>query len=496
MPLLGARDVDQLPPRIQRFRIRLMWFDFKITHVPGKELYTADTLSRAPGREPSNADMVFQTETSAFVNLVHKSLPASDQRLESIRSHQWEDDVLREILTYVQEGWPDRSQIKGIAKKYLPYQSDLTTIDDLLLMGTRIVIPSSLRPDILSRLHEGHQGITKCRQLARDAVWWPGVGSDIEDLIKGCHQCQKKSTNNLEPLIPSPVPQQALHKIATDLFHIGKDNYIVVVDFYSRYPEYAKLESTTSSTVISHMKSIFARHGIPKVVCSDNWPQYSSIEFADFSRSYGFTHVTSSPGHPSGNGEAERAVRTVKELVKQADPYIALLNYRNTPIRNGFSPAELLMNRKLNTKIPILPQKLNPNPPDMTTVQQRVESYRMQMKSNFDKRHSTHNLTDLRQGDEVWIKDRNETGSVMENGNHERSFVISTPKGTFTRNRIQLSKLPSKLDDSVPSDDITSSSVSAPDNSAKPATTPDTSGDSRQTRCGRKIMPPIRYRDK
>ena len=74
---------------------------------------------------------------------------------------------------YVQEGWQDNSMVKGIAKKYVPYRSELNVVDDILLMGSRIVIPSSLRPDILSKLHEGHQGITKYCELARDAVWWP-----------------------------------------------------------------------------------------------------------------------------------------------------------------------------------------------------------------------------------------------------------------------------------------------------------------------------------
>ena len=103
------------------------------------------------------------------------------------------------------------------------------------------------------------------------------------------------------------------------------------MDYYSRYIEVQKLTSLTSASVITAMKAVFSRHGIPTTVVSDNGPQYSSLEMREFAESYGFTHITSSPHYPQANGEAERAVRTAKNLLKDSlDPYMALLSYRAT----------------------------------------------------------------------------------------------------------------------------------------------------------------------
>ena len=99
----------------------------------------------------------------------------------------------------------------------------------------------------------------------------------------------------------------------------------------------AKLEQTTSRCVISHMSSIVARHGIPELVVSNNGPQYSSEIFKEFARNYGFGHITSNPHYSQANGEAERAVQTIKGLLKKiTDPSLAMLGYRSTPLALGY----------------------------------------------------------------------------------------------------------------------------------------------------------------
>lgn len=113
--LLGtAKSLDQLPPRIQRMKMRLMGFSDTIIHVPGKELYTADTLSRAP---VTNANFIEDLTgvVDVFANVVMQGLPATDSRIEEIRQHQLEDETCQEISKYVR-GWPEKENLKGMVR--------------------------------------------------------------------------------------------------------------------------------------------------------------------------------------------------------------------------------------------------------------------------------------------------------------------------------------------------------------------------------------------
>ena len=91
-----------------------------------------------------------------------------------------------------------------------------------------------------------------------------------------------------------------------------------MVDYYSKFFEVSHLPNSKSKTVINHIKPQLARYGIPEVIVSDNGPELSSHEFAEFAREYGFKHITSSPRYPQSNDLAERAVQTAKNLMKKA----------------------------------------------------------------------------------------------------------------------------------------------------------------------------------
>ena len=248
--------------------------------------------------------------------------------------------------------------------------------------------------------------------------------------------CQFQQTK-YEPLIPSELPANPWQKVGTDLFVWDNATYLLVVDYYSCFIEIAKLSRTTSHGVIDHLKSIFARHSIPQVVVSDNGPQYASSLFKDFANQYGFHHNISSPRYPQGNGEAERAVRTVKRLLlKSKDPYLDLLSYSSTPLKIGYSPAELLIGRNLRSNLPTT-QQLKPHTPNQK-VRFKDLKIKESQKRYYDRRHR---VPPLRTGDGVWIPDQDIHGTVQAE-HSTRSYTVCTPSGIISRNRRDLNLYP------------------------------------------------------
>ena len=374
---------------------------------------------------------------------VLKELPVTEDRLNEFRLRQKQDEVCNQVMKYCIHGWPDKNNINDAIKPYWQHISDLTVQEELLLHGKRLVVPLSMRLDILDKIHTGHLGITKCRERASTSVWWPGMSKQVEDLVRNCQVCIRERQNKAEPLISSVLPERPWQNTCIDLFELNGKKYLIVVDYFSRYPEIALLNSTTSTNVITHMKSCFARHGIPDIVISDNGPQFKSTEFMKFSSSYGFKHQTSSPRYSQANGEIERSVKTVKSLLKKSqDPYIALMAYRATPLENGYSPAELLFGRKIQTTLPLIPQNLVPTWPYIVTVREREENIKKRQKNNYDARHGVKILQNLEPKDKVWIPDRKESGTIENKLNMPRSYIVETPTGMVRRNRRHLIEVP------------------------------------------------------
>ena len=139
------------------------------------------------------------------------------------------------------------------------------------------------------------------------AVWWPGLSREILDLVQQCRVCALQSDNKPEPLITTHLPDRPWQIVATDLFELKDVDYLIVIDYFSRYVKVAAMHKTTkSSGVIRALKSIFARHGIPEQVRSNNGPQFDSAEISYFAKEWGFKHSTSSPRFPQANVDVEQ----------------------------------------------------------------------------------------------------------------------------------------------------------------------------------------------
>ena len=227
VPLLSHKGLDSLPPRILRFRLRKMRYDYEIKHVPGKLLHTADALSRAPLKDTINSNEVSQAEDIEFhMSSVISTLPVSDSKLNTFSQEQAEDSVCNTLISYCQNGWPSKSSLPSCMKPYWKFQGDFSLHGNLLLYQDRVTIPHKLQEQILQKLHQGHQGIQRCRLRAKSSVWWLNISRDINSFVQQCPECMKMLTPPREPLITSPLPSHPWEKVASDLFHLNNSTYV------------------------------------------------------------------------------------------------------------------------------------------------------------------------------------------------------------------------------------------------------------------------------
>ena len=225
-------------------------------------------------------------------------------------------------------------------------------------------------------------------------------------MVQGCEFCQsKRPKQKKEPMISTIFPERPWQHIGTDLCDFESRKYLVIMDYFSRYLEITPIVSSSAKAVIPKFKAIFARWGIPEEVTSDNWPPYSSTEFANFANEYGFKITTSSPGFPQANGLAEKGVQIAKKILSQTDPFIALMTYRDTAISaTGLSPNEIVLGRKVRTRLPCLDKKLQLKPGLTKNITFRDKQVKASYQENYNRRHSVMPLPTLDSGDRVRIK--------------------------------------------------------------------------------------------
>ena len=452
IPLLTTKTIDTAPLRCQCLLIRMMRFNPEPVYVSGKQLVIADALSRKSQGVPRADDIELEEEVTAHVDAVRTHWPASSEKQSALMKATDDNPTLRKIISYIMDGWPRHSSTVGEdAAPYHSMKAELSVSNGLVIYRDRIVIPPAIRTDILERLHESHQGLTKCQARAQSCVWWPGITRDFTELVNNCMECrEKRPTQRSEPLMPSELPERPWQSLAADLFELKNKHYLVVIDYYSRWIEIKPLYTNcTAPSVTAKMKAIFAVHGIPDIIRSDNGPQFTSNEYIQFAASYGFEIVTSSPHFTQSNGMAERAVQTSKNILQQQDVDIALLNYRNTPHSStGKRPAEALMGRKIRGRVPVLTKLRNPKDHNRDEIASADRKAKAQHKVAYDQHHGTKQLPEIKPGQSVLLKNDNEnswdrTGIVMASDPQIRSHLVLTPEGVFRRNRKHIQKVPS-----------------------------------------------------
>ena len=205
-----------------------------------------------------------------------------------------------------------------------------------------------------------------------------------------------------------------------------------------------KLDNLSSKNTIDYLKGLFSRYGIPDEIITDNGPQFSSAEFQQFAQKSGFIHATSSPHFQQANGQAERAVQTVKRLIKKSDePHKALLDYRNTPLDIGYSAAQLFLGRRLKTSLPTSAPLLQPQGLDLHEVHDRLKTRQIKAKFYYE-RHSGKDLKPLKIGESVVMATgkKKALATVIKRHDAPRSYILQSRDGRmYRRNRKHLQVL-------------------------------------------------------
>ena len=463
-PLVGllTKPIASSSLRIQRMRLQLQRFDFVLTYKPGKDLHIADALSRAP--HPALYEEDPSQNSNEHVHAILESVIPSVEVRSRYATATAEDPTLQLIQELMQHGWPEHKKNCPVpAKPFWEIRHELAVTEGLLLRGEAIVIPVTLRPEILRRIHDGHFGEVKCVERARSAVYWPGYVEQVRNVVAACTICQEnRHKNPAQPFRPVDLPDHPFEKVGTDLFEYSGIHYFLAVDYYSKWPCVAPLKSLTTSSVLAEMDRIFADFGTPSLMVSDNGPQYGSAECRAYCKAKGIRHVTSSPEYPKSNGMAERTVQTVKErLLKMFQEgrtlWDALASIRSTPIGGSLpSPAVLLQGRNLRGTLPFSPPALQPRTVKPEVVKQLLQ--RQQSTAAFNKARSPDVRSSfLRVGQAVRVHITEKRSSKWIPGvisavcQQPNSYVVRTNDGRlFRRNRVAINAVRESVTSTAP----------------------------------------------
>lgn len=430
--------------RLKRLRLKLLPYKFDLKYLPGKSMVIADLLSR----NFLNKNIEDDESMRDVIHTVGVQFDCSDSHLKKLKAETANDVVLSTILKFYIEGWPKSLHESGDLSHYYKMRNDITVENGLIYFEERLIVPPAYRKRILHLLHETHLGLHKTKDMAKRFFYWPGVMSDVINVVTTCKVCQRfQRSKTKEPLLSHEIPPIPFYKVGMDILEFSGKYYLVVIDYYSRWIELTQLKDKSSTTIIKCLKSMFSSFGIPKLVIADNNP-FSSLEFRNFSDEWNFNINTSSPYYPKSNGLAEKAVGVVKSMLKKCcyendDLELYLLNYRNSPVAGlSYSPSQLLQSRFLRTKLPVVDRHLLPK---------IISDPKVCNKDNQSVYYNQHCIRPVEfvEGDQVLVQDKFSKlwsfGVIVKKLNF-RSYLVKLGGKLYRRNSVFIKKYKGDFD--------------------------------------------------
>ena len=271
--------------RLFRLKQRSLPWYFKISHLSGKSNLAADATSRHPASTASinllsAEDM---TECALMAAIKHGTTAELSLTWELIATETQRDPTMNTLLTCIQNGFQEEHLHNPLLKPYWKYRDALYELDGVILYDDRVVVPPSLRKQVIDTLHAAHQGVSSMTARAHAISFWPGMTTDIDSVRASCNDCIKNAPSKprLPPATFNP-PSTPFEAIVADFFQCAGHHYLVVADRLSAWPDIFKCTPGSPQSgaegLIGCLRNYFARFGVPTELSSDGGPEFIACQ--------------------------------------------------------------------------------------------------------------------------------------------------------------------------------------------------------------------------
>ena len=483
LKILGDRELGEIDnPRILNFKEKTLRWSFKVVHVPGVLHKIADATSRSPVGETSGVkrcntmdictedldESIRSWALAGLCSIGGKGFEAMSWKTLDRESSG--DEVIMDLRKMIAGGISgDKTEWPGNLLEFFPKREDLTCVDNVVMVGTRVVVPKTLRRLAADILHSGHCGVSGMSERAREVMYWPGMQGDLEGRRSRCRTCVRIAPS--QPSAPPtelPTPDYPFQQVSTDYFEVSGKHYMVFVCRYSNWLSIYNSKNGTTSELLTVLRSYMGTFGVMEELATDGDTVYTSREAQEFFKRFDIKHRVSSSYFPHSNQRAETAVKAAKRMIQDNTGFngsldtdaflVALLQHRNTPSAGlKMSPSEVIFGRKIRDLFPVVEGKLKMRSDWELMLKQRDAALaRRHAKRGQDLVEHTRKLRTLEVGETVAVQNQKGndskrwgcTGKIVEIKKNDQYVVKLDGSGRLTlRNRKFLKPLIAYKDD-------------------------------------------------